>query len=624
MGYATSMVGKEYFLWVLVCGVPIALLTYKSYELYTRQAEAMLRSKEELAGLYLATVKSLALAIDAKDAYTHQHILRVQRYAVATAKELGLTGDALKGVDTSALLHDIGKLGVPEYILLKPGKLTDAEFDKIKEHPRIGADILADIPFPFEVLSGVKYHHEKWNGGGYPEGLKGEEIPLQARILAVADVYDAVTSNRAYRNAWTHERAVELVRKESGVHFDPVVAAAFLRVIDSVVEELAAQGEGPLVMSRESESAESNVQRAVRDIQRNSSEIWALYDVSQTLSANLGLDETLDILSKKLQDIIPSATCVFLLSDEAQQELVVRKAVGLNQEMLLQARAINPAGRSLQSLNDQKVYCGPYDYDDLTFPASSSIPWQELKSTLIVPLIYEGRKLGSVNFYHPEVDAFSEYDRQFLERIGERAALALYNGLLFERTQSDALTDTLTGLFNLRYVTREVEPRFRDTEQRPFTLFCLDLDSFKPINDLFGHQEGDRVLRDLSERLRLLVRSGDLIRSGDIVARYGGDEFLILLEGADRDAAQAFAQRIQEAIASYDTGLVHAKLGELRLGVSLGFACFPDDGKDLPSLLSLADQHMYQNKAEHKLERMTELGRSGRLSSKVDTVPYYL
>ena len=306
---------------ILVFLAPMVYLTYQAYSLYASRVEEKQKRLEEnqhhiatMADLYLATVKSLALAIDAKDQYTHQHILRVQRYAVATARQMGMAGDDLDGLATGALLHDIGKLGVPEYVLLKPGRLTEEEFDKIKKHPEIGAAILDPVSFPWPVLPVVQHHHERWDGTGYPDGLAGEAIPLTARILAVGDVYDALTTNRSYRQAWTHERALALIQEKSGVHFDPVVVEAFVQVIDGVLEEM--RPEAPAALPPSPAAPISKADEAARAIQRASSELWALYEVSQTLSSSLGLSETLDILARKLEALLPGTACLFLMHDD--------------------------------------------------------------------------------------------------------------------------------------------------------------------------------------------------------------------------------------------------------------------------------------------------------------------
>jgi putative nucleotidyltransferase with HDIG domain len=215
----------------------VVYITHWSFRKHLDRTQELVDSQERLSKLYQATTRSLALAIDAKDRYTHQHILRVQRYALAVAGAMGISGDELHAIEVGALLHDIGKLGIPEEVLLKPGRLTNEEFELIKQHPRMGAEILEPVPFPWPVLPVVKYHHERWDGTGYPERLRGEEIPRSARILAVADVYDALTTDRSYRGAWSHARACEEIRLQSGKHFDPVVVEKFLAVIDSVVEE---------------------------------------------------------------------------------------------------------------------------------------------------------------------------------------------------------------------------------------------------------------------------------------------------------------------------------------------------------------------------------------------------
>ena len=605
------MLFSSHSAYILLLLSPLGWVLYQNYATTTARTEEKQQhieelqlSQEHLADLYLATIKSLALAIDAKDQYTHQHILRVQRYAVAAAKHLGLTGSELEAINTGALLHDIGKLGVPEYVLLKPGRLTDEEFAKIKQHPEIGAAILDPVEFPWPVLPVVRSHHEKWDGTGYPDGLAGEDIPRTARILAVADVYDALTSSRSYRNAWTHERACEVIRKDRGSHFDPAIADAFLAIITGVVEEMAREGDGPLVAA--APASASPADQAARAIHRASSELWALYEVVQTLSSSVGLEETLEILGRKLEALLPGTTALFLLrrtdgeepdSEEAPvrpEEMTVRSAVGVNREFFSGAKTLGQT--SVSVARDCATYLGEYDADDLLLISSQTTQWTPLQTALIVPVVHQGAVLGTINLYHPNAHAFSDHDRQLLETIADRAATALFNGLLFDRTRSHAFTDPLTGLYNIRHITQHVEECCR--EAAPFALLCLDLDSFKPINDNFGHQKGDQVLRDLSA---LFLAA---LRPGDVAARYGGDEFLVYVQGGSAENAEALAARLQQAVESYEPGLFHPRLGALHLGVSIGYGCFPADGTDFASLIAAADAHMYREKTERKLGRL--------------------
>jgi diguanylate cyclase (GGDEF)-like protein/putative nucleotidyltransferase with HDIG domain len=600
--------------YILLLLSPLGWVLYQNYATTTARTEEKQQHIEELqlgqehlADLYLATIKSLALAIDAKDQYTHQHILRVQRYAVAAAKHLGLAGNELEAINTGALLHDIGKLGVPEYVLLKPGRLTDEEFAKIKQHPEIGAAILDPVEFPWPVLPVVRSHHEKWDGTGYPDGLKGEDIPRTARILAVADVYDALTSSRSYRNAWTHERACEVIKKDRGSHFDPAIADAFLEIITGVVEEMAREGDGPLVVAEPAASdvSTSPSDQAARAIHQASSELWALYEVVQTLSSSVGLEETLEILGRKLEALLPGTAALFLLRRTdgelpSTEEMVVRSAVGVNREFFSGAKTLGRT--SVAVAQDRATYQGEYDADDLLLISSQTTQWTPLQTALIVPIVHQGEVLGTINLYHPNPNAFSAHDRQLLETIADRAATALFNGLLFDRTRSHAFTDPLTGLYNIRHITQHVEECCR--EGASFALLCLDLDSFKPINDNFGHQKGDQVLRDLSA----LFQSA--LRPGDVAARYGGDEFLIAIQGGTAEQAELLAERLQAAVEGYEPGLIHPRLGALHLGVSIGYGCFPADGTDFAALIAAADAHMYREKTERKLGSLAGEGRS--------------
>ena len=181
--------------------------------------------------LYLSTIETLATAIEAKDGVTHDHIRRVQRFAIGLANALGIHDeDTIKAIKAAALLHDTGKLAVPEHILNKPGKLTPLEFEQMKLHVDVGADILASIDFPYPVVPIVRAHHESWDGSGYPRGLKGDEIPIGARILSVVDCFDALTSDRPYRPALSDDDAMKIVVDRRGTMYDPLVVDTFLKV----------------------------------------------------------------------------------------------------------------------------------------------------------------------------------------------------------------------------------------------------------------------------------------------------------------------------------------------------------------------------------------------------------
>jgi putative nucleotidyltransferase with HDIG domain len=209
--------------------VPVAYLIYRSYTMYLGRIEDARKHAEETASVHFRTIESLALAIEAKDQSTHDHLQRVRVYALGIGEEWGMSSTELDALRAAALLHDIGKIAVPEYIISKPGKLTPDEFQKMKIHPVVGAEILERVRFPFPVAPIVRAHHEKWDGTGYPAGLKGEEIPLGARILSVVDCLDALASDRQYRKALPLSEAMAIVERDSGKAFDPQIVEILKR-----------------------------------------------------------------------------------------------------------------------------------------------------------------------------------------------------------------------------------------------------------------------------------------------------------------------------------------------------------------------------------------------------------
>ena len=196
---------------------------------------------KDLRELFYKTIKLIATALDAKDPYTHGHSLRVTMYSLILAKKLNLDDTTLEEIETAGLLHDIGKIGIPQNILCKPGKLTDEEFAVMKSHPDQAARMLMGIKKLTVASNWLRCHHEKWDGSGYPYGMKGEEIPISGRIIALADTYDAMTSTRSYRQALTHEIAMAEIKRCSGTQFDPVLAELFIECSD----ELRAAKENP-------------------------------------------------------------------------------------------------------------------------------------------------------------------------------------------------------------------------------------------------------------------------------------------------------------------------------------------------------------------------------------------
>src|SRR5690349_1793569 len=210
------------------------------YKVYRSKVEASGQRIDRLTRLHLATIEALTLAIDAKDPLARGHIQRVRRLAEGLARAAGYPEDQMEGLKAAALLHDIGKLAVPEHILNKPGKLSAAEYSKIMIHPVVGADILSNVEFPYEVVPIVKHHHERFDGGGYPSGLRGEEIPLGARLLTIVDCYDALTTNRPYRHSYRRDEALNIMRGERGRMFDPGLLDQFFAIIDTLEAEVPA------------------------------------------------------------------------------------------------------------------------------------------------------------------------------------------------------------------------------------------------------------------------------------------------------------------------------------------------------------------------------------------------
>src|SRR4030095_4374666 len=281
------------------------------------EAEKHLREQEEL---YLRTVESLALAVDAKDQTTYGHIRRVRAYALGLAKVCGVTDSKeLMAIETGSLLHDIGKLAIDDYILNKPGPLTKQEFEKMKMHAPAGHEILQQIQFPFPVAKYVRSHHERWDGTGYPDGLKGREMPLGARILSIADAFDAIRSTRPYKLPFSMEDSVELLRSQSGNIYDPKLVELFVQNIDKLeaLAEEAVKNIPQLSFRKYFEKVDRALSSANSPTTLPtlptavSAELVALYEFCNSFGKHLDLSDVLAILGRRFKRLLPFSTCIF-------------------------------------------------------------------------------------------------------------------------------------------------------------------------------------------------------------------------------------------------------------------------------------------------------------------------
>jgi len=304
--------------------LPILAITYLTFRTALGRLADANRHVTQVNDLYLSTIETLAMAVDAKDQITHGHIRRVQVYAVELAKRLGVTEPSqLKAIEAAALLHDMGKLAIPEHILNKPGKLTPAEFETMKRHADIGADLLSSIRFPYPVVPIVRHHHEQWNGQGYPSGISGTDIPLGARILAVVDCFDALNSDRPYRPRLSVSEAFTILRERRGTMYDPLVVDQFLAGYHEMVasaNEAGEQARSLLVNHAVAESTSGS--NAFEEIRAAAADGAVLAATRQNILDSHGLADVMSALGQAVRQLTPSSGCAYFRYSSETDDLL--------------------------------------------------------------------------------------------------------------------------------------------------------------------------------------------------------------------------------------------------------------------------------------------------------------
>ena len=612
VSFADRYIGWENALLI----VPIMYGIYRSYHMYlgrleeekkrveveAQQVETEKRHVEEVCALHLRTIEGLALAIDAKDHTTHKHLHRVRTYAVEIAKDMNLSAEEIDALRAAALLHDIGKLAVPDHIINKPGRLTPEEFEKMKIHPVVGAEILEKVAFPYPVAPIVRSHHEKWNGEGYPDGLKGEEIPIGARILAAVDCLDALASDRQYRKALPLDMAMREVAQDSGKAFDPRVVEILGRryqdleavavgsmekqSLDSLSFSCSVgRGEKPAAGFEHNPAQNRSQSDFLSSIALARQEAHTLFELSQDLGNSLSLDETLSLVAMRLRKLVPYDSIVAFVR---KGDLLMPEFVSGDNFRLFSSLSI-PVGTGLCGwvaqnirpiINGNPAVEAGFKHD----PRNSAEP----RSALVVPLEGVNGLVGVLALYQAEPDAFTSDHLRILQVVTARVALFIENALKYREAESSATIDYLTGMANARalsmYLEQELARCKRD--QSTMAIMVCDLNGFKQVNDRFGHLAGDKALKLFAALMR------DACRETDYTARMGGDEFVIVAPNMPPSSVgerslllSALAQKAGREVCGMDF-----------LSLSLGAAFYPQDGTESEKLLAEADRKMYAAK----------------------------
>lgn len=436
--YTLSRYTIEATLLVMVLALPIPLIIYYTFKTYHAKLDDERRHLEQMNEVHRSTLEALAMAIDAKDQTTHKHIRRVQVYASRLGELVGMTERELKALEAASLLHDIGKLGVPDYILNKPGKLTAAEFEKMKIHPVVGAEILSNVKFGFPVATYVRAHHERWDGCGYPDGLAGEEIPLTARIISVVDCFDAVREDRQYRKGMTREEAIELVMRGSGTMYDPAVVGTFITNLPQFEAEIAAYRDVPVPtfgiepteqlsdaarhvapaagLAEEREPGKTGPLAVLQD------QLRSLSDLAQVMIGCRTSEDAVIAFAEKLKAVAPYDLCAITLVAPGAGDNVVVHAAGYHWALLKGRTVALGEGVTGWVIANRKPFCNTDPKLDL--PPQFAEHFDGYRTLAAFPVVKDREVHGAVTLYSATLDEYTaEHQRVLKEAVALLASV---------------------------------------------------------------------------------------------------------------------------------------------------------------------------------------------------------
>jgi len=551
------------------------------------EAERHLKEQEQL---YLRTVESLALAVDAKDQTTYGHIRRVRVYAMGLARLIGIKDpNELMAIETGALLHDIGKLAIDDYILNKPGRLSKQEFEKIKMHATAGDEILQQIRFPFPVAKYVRYHHERWDGQGYPDGLKGEEIPLGARILSVADAFDAIRFSRPYKLSIVQDEAVEILRSQSGTVYDPKLVQLFIEHISELEEAAAKESESvpELSFRKYFEKVDQAISAADVSVSGLSvpqdipAELVQLAEFCSTMTGHLDLGDIFPIVARRLEKLIPYSTCAFYVDDG--EDHVHAICVNGKFTELIQGHKIS-MGKGISgwvaAYRRPMINTGPA----LDFQGISG-DFTTFKDALVVPIVYEDESLGTISLYAQEPISYGQNDLSVLRTLASFLAPLISDAKKHEAVSSTHFIDPTTHIHRVSYLTT-IGPQLilqAEKNRTPISLIYLGIKNLLQITRVYGESVSNLIIKRIAESIK------PELRETDVLVRYGHQAFVAFLPGVRGDQANHCVARLLHQIRNQGLALSGQNV---LVDCKAGISSFPKDGATILALIQSAQENI--------------------------------
>lgn len=551
--------------------LPLMLISYLTFKTSLQRVEDANRHLQEVNKLYLSTIETLAMAVDAKDQITHGHIRRVQAYAVGLARALGVNEERqIKAIEAAALLHDMGKLAIPEHILNKPGRLSASEFERMKTHASIGADILSAIEFPYPVVPIVRHHHEQWSGRGYPDGLAGADIPIGARILAVVDCFDALTSDRPYRRALSDAEALNLLMEGRGTQYDPLVVDTFRKVYEDITPKEPEGGPAEGTLERIAEVAQSDAPVPAPVETVATPEALPLLASLHASSAQTVLADAAEDITRRLRESTPATLCALFVHDQSRDDIVLAHASGELAEHLRGLRMSLGARMSGWVAANRRSIVNSDPQLDLA-ELSNPMP-VALRSCLAAPLVAGEALIGVLSLYAPERNAFSEVHRNMVEHATKPLAHLVRGALDFESVHAALSADVLAWM-------PSIDPRRSER---------IEIDPSHPGLSVvvlrFERHDGQVVCGDTLGRAASALRRH--LRVSDSIYRDAEGSLIALLAHADARAARAVAQRAVTSLEAAFLAVTPAPGSRPR--VRTGVAGVPEDGRTIGELVDAA------------------------------------